>query len=146
MLCVGATLPGRFAFQADKSVNNKLRLGIVGTANRGGANLNGVQGEYIAALCDFDSKYLANAAKRFPKATLDVDWRKLIDRVDLDAIVISTPDHLHGPVAAAALRAGKDVYCEKPLTHTVREARLLQEPECETPTRDPNGHPNPRGR
>ena len=85
-------------------------------------------GENIAALCDVDARHLGKAAEKFPKARQFRDFRKMIDEAkDLDAVVISTPHHIHALATARALRAGKHVYCEKPLTHTVWEARVVAE-------------------
>src|SRR5688572_16128961 len=109
-----------------RSRGDKLRLGIIGVANRGKDNLDGVAHEQIAALCDVDARFLAAAGTRFPDAKRYTDFRELLQLDHLDAVVISTPDHTHAPAAALALRRGLDVYCEKPLTHTVHEARVLQ--------------------
>lgn len=110
-----------------KSPNEKLNLGVIGTANRAGANIAGVQGENIAALCDVDETFLGAASVKFPAATTYHDFRKLLDQKDLDAIVVSTPDHLHAHISIDAMRRGKHVYCEKPLAHSVQEARLVAE-------------------
>ena len=104
-----------------------MRLGVIGVAGRGGANLAGVQGEDIVALCDVDSTRLGKAHARFPDAAALADYRELIALPDLDGVVISTPDHTHYPPAMMAIRRGLDVYCEKPLTHTVAQARRLTE-------------------
>lgn len=109
------------------SPNEKLNLGIIGTANRAEGNIAGVVDENIAALCDIDAKYLARAAARFPNATTDRDFRRLLERPGIDAVVISTPDHAHAPAALAAIALGKHVYCEKPLSHNTRESRLMRE-------------------
>jgi predicted dehydrogenase len=107
------------------SPNEKLNLGVIGVAGRGGDNLQGVSGENIVALCDVDEHRLAGAAQRFPAAKTFTDYRRLMDLADLDAIVVSTPDHTHAVATAAALRLGRPVYCEKPLTRTVSEARFI---------------------
>jgi len=109
------------------SPNEKLNLGIIGTANRAGDDLHYVSTENIVALCDVDAAYLADARKRFPKAVAYRDFRKMLERNDLDAIVIGTPDHTHAVAAVAALQSGRHVYCEKPLAHTVSEARRMAE-------------------
>jgi predicted dehydrogenase len=109
------------------SANERLNLGIIGTGNRALANLRGVAGENIVALCDVDANYLGAAATEFSGAATYRDFRRLLDRGDLDAVVISTPDHTHAAAAAAALDQRLHVYCEKPLTHTVSEARILSE-------------------
>lgn len=122
-LALGATLTPRWVRGAGP--NEKLNIGVIGTANRAAANIEGVQGENIVALCDIDSAFLGKAAAKFPKAKTFTDFRKLIETPGLDAVVVSTADHTHAPAAAMALRAGKHVYCEKPLTHTVAEARTI---------------------
>ncbi len=68
---------------------------------------------------------LGEAAKKFPAAKTYADYRRLIDQRDIDAILVATPDHTHAVATAAALRSGRHVYCEKPLTHTVSEARII---------------------
>ncbi len=106
----------------------KLRIAMVGTANRAGANLDEVAGEQIVALCDVDRGYLKAAGERFPDAKRFEDYREMLSAgLDLDAVVVATPDHIHAPASTMAMRAGKHVYCEKPLTHTVQEARLMAE-------------------
>jgi len=107
--------------------NEKLAIAVVGVAGRGAANLKGVSGEAIVALCDVDDNNLAKAGQRFPKAKRYADFRKMLDGIggSVDAVVVSTPDHTHAPAAAMALRMGKHVYCEKPLTHSLHEARVV---------------------
>jgi predicted dehydrogenase len=110
-----------------RSPNDKLNIGIIGSGGRGRANLGGVSGENIYALCDVYDAPIAQAKKAHPNAKTFYDWRKLIDDDKLDAVVISTADHHHALAAVAAMRAGLHVYCEKPLAHTVREARIVQD-------------------
>ncbi len=127
-LGTSALLPNiSFAGARKLSANEKLNVGVIGVAHRGGEDLRGVQSENIAALCDIDDTYLASAAKRFPAARTYNDFRRLLDQKDLDAIVIGTPDHTHAVAAVAALKSGRHVYCEKPLTHTVSECRAVME-------------------
>ncbi len=113
----------------DKSVAGKLNVACVGTANRAGADVAGVKGENIVALCDIDSVYLDRAQKQFPSARTYADYRELIDKEGdkIDAVVVATADHSHAPASIRAIRAGKHVYCEKPLTHTVQESRIIAE-------------------
>src|SRR5688572_18438519 len=113
----------------ERSPNAKLNIGLIGVGGRGAQNMvTPITNENIVAICDVDEQPLAKAAQRFPKARQYRDFRKMIDEAkDLDAVVISTPHHTHAPATARALRAGKHVYCEKPLTHTVWEARTVAE-------------------
>lgn len=106
---------------------DKMNLGVIGVGGRGGANLDGVKEQNIVALCDVDARHLQSAAEKFPGAATYADFRDLLRVGGLDGVVISTPDHTHAPAAAMALRAGCDVYCEKPLAHTVHEVRVLTE-------------------
>ena len=110
-----------------ESPNGKLNMGIIGSGGRGGANLNGVRAENIHTLCDINRKTLEAVQKRFKGAKTTTDWREVVSNPEIDAVVISTADHHHAPAAIAAMRAGKHVYCEKPLAHTVQEARWMQE-------------------
>jgi len=108
------------------SANEKLNIAMIGTANRAREDLNGVQQENIVALCDIDDRFLAAAKQRFPGAKTYNDFRKMLEQDGIDAVVIGTADHTHAVATAAALRLGKHVYCEKPLTHTVFEARTIR--------------------
>jgi predicted dehydrogenase len=111
-----------------RSASEKLNLGFIGVNGRGAQNMAEMEGENVAVLCDVDERHLAKAAERYPKARQYRDFRKMIDEAkDLDGVVISTPHHVHAAATARALRAGKHVYCEKPLTHTVAEARVIAE-------------------
>ena len=111
------------------SPNEKLNIGCVGTANRAAGDIKGVEGENIVALCDVDENYLDRATAQFPNARTYFDYREMIDKEAdrLDAVVVGTADHNHAPATIRAIRAGLHVYCEKPLTHTVEEARLVAE-------------------
>jgi predicted dehydrogenase len=114
------------AADVSASPNEKLNIGVIGVANRGGANLAGVASQNIVALCDVDDRYLDAAQSKHPRARRFNDFRKMLDDVkELDAVVVSTADHCHAHATVMALRLGKHVYCEKPLTHTVAEARLV---------------------
>jgi predicted dehydrogenase len=127
----GAILAGAYVSTAkaadSKSPNEKLNIATVGTANRAGADINGVAGENIIALCDVDQRYLDKAASRFTKASKYRDFRKMLDKEEknIDAVVVATPDHMHAPASATAMRMGKHLYCEKPLSHTVHESRIV---------------------
>ena len=121
----GLALP---AFAASRSPNEKLHIAVIGVGGmRGGAHLDAVARENVVALCDVDARILAAAAGRFPKAKTFADFRRLLDRMhrQIDAVVISTPDHTHAPAGMMAMRLGKHCYCEKPLAHSVYEARQM---------------------
>ena len=126
-LTAGTLLLGCQSYGRQSSANEKLNLGIIGVANRAASNLAAVSSQNIVALCDVDDDYLRGASQKYPSATTYNDFRKLLERNDLDAVVVSTPDHIHAPATMMALRRGFHVYCEKPLTHTVSEARLVAE-------------------
>ena len=113
------------------SPNGKLRTAHIGVGGMGAADLNSIRSHAmveVAALCDVDSERLAAAAAQNPGAKTFVDYRDLIDQLgdSIDAVVVSTPDHTHAPAAMTAMLAGKPVYCQKPLTHEVYEARQLR--------------------
>jgi len=105
--------------------NDRLDIGAIGVGGRGAGDLDAVSSENIVALCDAQTNTLDGAASRFPNAKKYFDYRKLLEQTKLDAVVIGTPDHHHAPATVRALRRGLHVYCEKPLTHTVQEARLV---------------------
>ncbi|MDA1014582.1 MAG: Gfo/Idh/MocA family oxidoreductase [Planctomycetota bacterium] len=105
--------------------NERLNIGAIGVGGRGAGDLAGVGHENIVAICDVDESRLNAAAKKHPSAKKYFDYRQLLEQKDLDAVVIATPDHHHAPATVRALRRGLHVYCEKPLTHTVEEARVV---------------------
>ncbi len=107
------------------SANDKLNIGIIGTGNRARSNIKGVAEQNIVALCDIDEKFLSAAKQEFPGARTYNDYRKLLEQPGIDAVVISTADHTHAVATVAALQSGHHVYCEKPLTHTISEARIV---------------------
>jgi len=109
------------------AANEKLNLGVLGTINRAAANLNALRDQNIVAICDIEDKLLAAAQAKFPRARTYTDFRRMLDRRDLDAVVVSTPDHTHAVATMAALKSGRPVYCEKPLAHDVFEVRAVTE-------------------
>ncbi len=109
------------------SANEKLNLGIIGVENRGKDNTKHVSSENIVALCDIDAQYLGKVSEQYPKAKTYKDWRELLDQKDVDAVVISTADQVHALASVKAMKLGKHVYCEKPLAHSVHEARVVRE-------------------
>jgi predicted dehydrogenase len=121
-----AAVRGRAPAQT-RSANEKLGMAVIGVAGQGEYNLNNVTCETIVALCDVDEPRAAAARNRFPKAKFYTDFRRILDQKDVDAVVVATTDHTHAPATVMALKAGKHVYCEKPLTHSVYEARVVAE-------------------
>ncbi len=109
------------------SPNEKLNIAVLGTANRAGSNIKEIQNENIVALCDIDDNFLDAAMLKFPAAKRYNDFRKLLDQKNIDAVLVSTPDHTHAVATIAALKSGRHVYCEKPLAHTVHEIRQVRE-------------------
>ena len=108
--------------------SEKLNIAGVGVGGMGFHNLRRLTSENIVALCDVDEKYAAKAFRKFPKARKWKDFRKMLDQQDeIEAVLIATPDHVHAVVSAAAMKHGKHVYTQKPLTHNVWEARKLRE-------------------
>lgn len=112
-----------------QSPNDKLRIAVIGCGNRGAANLAGVATEHIVALCDVDDRQAKKAYERYPKAKKYRDFRKMLSELDqqIDAVVVSTPDHTHAVAAVMAMRQGKHCYCEKPMAHAVYEVRLMRQ-------------------
>jgi hypothetical protein len=111
-----------------KSPNDRMNIACVGMGIRGPAILEGAAAtENIVAVCDVDQQRSARGFAQYPKAAKFKDYRKMLDQEgrNIDGVMIATPDHMHTPVALAAMRMGKHVYCEKPLTRTAWETQLL---------------------
>lgn len=121
------TTHGLLASEPSKSPNEKLNIAGIGIGGRGGDDVNGVASENLVALCDVDEARGGPTFQKFPKAKRYKDFRKLLDEMhaQIDAVVIGTPDHTHAPAGVMAMKLGKHCYCEKPLTHSVYEARLM---------------------
>ncbi len=113
--------------------NERLNLAIIGAGRRGQANLEAVTGENIVVICDVDERRAAHSFAMYPQAKKYHDYRRLLDEMDreVDAVVVSTPNHHHAPASVMAMRRGKHVYCEKPGAHSVYEARLATEVAAE---------------
>jgi len=132
-------LPSR-VWSAETAPSERLTLGFIGVGKMNSGHLNSFLGRkevQVVAVCDVDTNRRENAKKTveerygkdkdadFKGCEAYADFRKLLERKDIDAVVIATPDHWHAFIAIAALNAGKDVYCEKPLTHNIHEAITL---------------------
>lgn len=119
-------MPGLALGETAPEVKRDLRFALVGCGGRGtGLAHEAAQYGKVVALCDVDEKRLANAAKKHPEATLFKDFRRLVEQDYVDAVLCGTVDHWHVMVSIAAMKAGKDVYCEKPLTLTFEEGRHI---------------------
>ena len=126
-----AVLPSiQMCAEAAKASPNKLRTAHIGVGNMGMADLKDIASHpkvEVTALCDVDSNYLDAAHKMFPNAKVYKDYRVMLKEMkdDIDAVVVSTPDHTHAPASMLAMEMDKAVYCQKPLTHHVTEARAM---------------------
>src|SRR5882672_2446869 len=129
-VAAGATALRGYAAQAlprPVSPNEKLNIGCVGCAGKGSSDILFCSGENIVALCDVNETALERQHQNFPKANIYKDFRQMLEKEkSLDAVDIATPDHMHAPIAVMAIKMGKHVYCQKPLTHDVYEARTLR--------------------
>lgn len=106
--------------------SEKLNIAGIGVGGQGRGVLEKLEDQNIVALCDVDANYAAGTFKKYAKAQVFQDYRVLFERRrDLDAVVIATPDHMHGPITVAALRSGKHVYVEKPMAHSIEETRVM---------------------
>jgi predicted dehydrogenase len=109
-----------------KAPSEKLNVAGIGVGGQGGGDLKEMATENIVALCDVDSKYAAHTFRTYPRAKVFRDYRVMLEkRKDVDAVMIATPDHMHAPITLAALRAGKHVYVEKPMAHSIEEAHEM---------------------
>ena len=118
--CVSNTSPGK-----------RLRTAHIGLGFQGMEDLRDIASHKlvdVVALCDVDAINLAAAHKKYPKAKTFVDYRSLLGEMsnDIDAVIVSTPDHTHAPASIMAMEKNKPVYCQKPLTHHVTEARAMR--------------------
>lgn len=124
----GAALLTAPAFIRSREPNSKLNVAIIGCGGRGAANMKEMLGENIVALCDVNQNNLNQAAAKAPHAKKFRDYRKLYDSLkdgEFDAVVVSCTEHTHAFATLPALKRKKHVYCEKPLTHNLKEARLI---------------------
>jgi predicted dehydrogenase len=108
--------------------SDKLNIVGVGVGGQGAGNMRQCSSENIVAMCDVDFKHAGRMVRKFPKAKKYKDFRVMFDKQkDFDAVAIATPDHTHAVIAMAAMKLNKHVFCQKPLAHTVYEARMLKE-------------------
>jgi len=126
---VGLWVAGGVRAQESTSPNERIAMASIGIGGKGSSDSRdaGSAGDMVA-ICDTDENLLNKAGKkRFPKAKRYTDFRKMLDEMggSIDAVTVSTPDHTHGPAALMAMRMGKHCFCQKPLSHTIYEARLM---------------------
>ncbi len=107
--------------------NSRLNIAGIGVGGRGAADIEGVASENLVALCDVDHAHAAKTFEKFPGAKRYTDFRKMLNEMHgrIDAVVVGTPDHTHAVAGVMAMKLGKHCYCEKPLTHSVYEARVM---------------------
>jgi predicted dehydrogenase len=121
---------GGLAAAESKAANEKINIACIGVGGKGSSDTDqaGNHGN-IVALCDIDDRHLDAKAARFPQAKKYNDFRKMLEEMDkgIDAVTVSTPDHTHAVASIMAMKMGKHVYCQKPLTHSVFEARKMRE-------------------
>ncbi|MHC4647028.1 MAG: Gfo/Idh/MocA family protein [Planctomycetota bacterium] len=108
--------------------SEKLNIAFIGAGGQGARNAGQLAGENIVALCDVDDEWAAKTFESYPSAKRYRDFRKMLEKEKgIEAVVVTTPDHTHAVAAMMAIKMGKHVYCEKPLTHSIYEARKLTE-------------------
>ncbi len=112
-----------------QNLNSKINIATIGAAGKGESDTNLCASENIVALCDADKNICAKQLQKYPNAKFYYDFRKMLDEMDksIDAVIVSTPDHFHAVAASAAIQRGKHIYCQKPLTQTIFEARRLRD-------------------
>jgi predicted dehydrogenase len=126
---LGGAIATAASYQRIFGANDRIRVGAIGNGSRWGQLYDGLQksgGNDIVAVCDvYEPRRLQAKANAAPGATDHLDYREILDRKDVDAVTIATPDHWHVTILTDAVRAGKDAYCEKPVTHTIEEGAPL---------------------
>src|ERR1041385_2155720 len=133
LLTAAGALSAAPAFLRGQNLNDKLHIAIIGAGGRGGSNLQSVASQDILALCDVNANNLNAQAVKHPQARKCADLRRLFDYAnEFDAVVVSTCEHTHAFATMLALQHRKHVYCEKPLTHTIWEARKIREAAAKT--------------
>ena len=141
----GALMATGLATSRAYGANDRVRFAFIGVGNRGGqligAACNHADME-AAAVCDVYAPYRDKWAEQL-KCPAYADWREIIDRKDIDAVVIAAPDHWHALMTIAACRAGKDVYCEKPMSYTIREGRRMVDVRARDQARRADWHTAP---
>lgn len=128
-VALGAAMSGPYLLRG-QNLNNKLNVAHVACGGKGFSDLQCVHaaGENIVAICDINQSNLDRVKARLPQVNTYQDWRELLDKEKgIDCVDVATPDHNHAIIAASAIKLKKNVYCQKPLTHDVFEARMLRD-------------------
>ncbi|MBW8863550.1 MAG: Gfo/Idh/MocA family oxidoreductase, partial [Verrucomicrobia bacterium] len=127
-LATGAVVFGVPTLLRAANLNSKLNIASVGVMGKGQSDTDHCSGENIVALCDVDADRCGKQREKYPDAKFYQDYRKMFDEMGkgIDAVTVSTPDHMHAIVASLAMGLGKHVYCQKPLVQTIYEARYLR--------------------
>ena len=114
-----------------QNLNNRIRIGVIGAGGKGSSDTDNAAacGGDIVALCDVDKNTLISRGAKYPQAKQYQDFRKMLEETgkDIDAVIVSTPDHVHAAASLMAMKMGKHCYCQKPLVHNVYEARQMRE-------------------
>jgi predicted dehydrogenase len=130
LVCLGGGLDAQDSPASTVSRKARLNVAVVGAGGRGADDIQDLRttGANIVALCDCDEQRASDSFKTYPDARRYTDWRKLLENErDFDAVLVATPDHNHAMISIAAMKLGKHVYCEKPLAHSIWEARQMAE-------------------
>ncbi len=142
-LAAGALAFGVPTLLRGQNLNSKLNIACVGIGGKGRSDTDACADENIVALCDVDSGSAAYdiQTKKYPNAKFYKDFRQMLDQMgsQIDAVTVSTPDHMHAIVASAAMKRNKAVFCQKPLTQTIYEARYLRKMAKDKKARYPDG-------
>lgn len=119
--------PSIMRSQNGQSPNNKLNVACIGVGGRGNAAVTAMKDENLVAFCDVDDNRAAKNFAQYPSVPRFRDYRQLLDKLgnSIDAVTVSTPDHMHFPIAMAAMSLGKHVFVEKPMAHTIAEGRKM---------------------
>ena len=126
--------------------SGKLNIAGIGVGGMGRNNIEKCAGENIVALCDVDQSYAAKTFKKYPAAKVHLNFREMLEKQkDIEAVIVATPDHTHAVIAMAAMQAGKHVYVQKPMTHSVYEARKAHRGGPAIQGRDADGEPGSLG-
>jgi predicted dehydrogenase len=114
-----------------QNLNSRLQVGVIGAGGKGSSDTDDTAkaGGVIFALCDVDKNTLEARGKKYPDAKRYQDYRKMLTEIgkDIDAVIVATPDHTHAPASVMAMKMRKHCFCQKPLTHSVYEARTMRE-------------------